>query len=146
MIVQHYRIFIISCCCQSNGWCCCCPGGVPSNVLYKGVVSVLYNRLNVLPITLHQKRVLLGFYPNSNPNPITLLLLVTARMSGNMTMTNNKPLMDFIPVLASILVGMAGGAVLVWSTGWAKASNTKERKEKNVRYRRGWSRRVRPPL
>ncbi len=69
------------------------------------------------------------FYHNSN-NPITLLLLVAARMSGNMTMTNNKPLMDLIPVVASILVGMAGGAVLVWSTGWAKASNTKERKRR----------------
>ncbi len=45
-------------------------------------------------------------------------------------MINSKPLMDLIPVVASILVGMAGGAVLVWSTGWAKANNTKERKRR----------------
>ncbi len=47
-----------------------------------------------------------------------------------MTMTNNKTLMGLIPVVASILIGMIGGAVLVWSTGWVKASNSKKRKRR----------------
>ncbi len=47
-----------------------------------------------------------------------------------MAMANNKHVMDLIPVVTSFLVGMAGGAVLIWSTGLAKTINTKERKRR----------------
>ncbi len=47
-----------------------------------------------------------------------------------MIMANNKTLMGLIPVVASVVFGIVGGAALVWSTGWAKPSNSKKRKSR----------------